>query len=76
MRVIIEGGHPVVVLSRRNLLSLLAKLDGHPPMSTCTLIGGDEAPDIRVRAQEDDIHYAKRPAGPMHPDTEERIRKE
>lgn len=44
-----------VELTRRNLLSLLAKLDGNPPNSACTLIDPDTK--IAVRAVEDDVHY-------------------
>ena len=35
-----ERGRPRIVLSRRNLLALLAKLDGHPPDSACAIAGG------------------------------------
>ena len=31
-------GLPTVELTRRNLMSLLAKLDGNPPGSACTLV--------------------------------------
>lgn len=50
----------LVVLSRRNLLTLLAKLDGHPPNSACTIGGGTDAPGLFVKAEEDDVHYASR----------------
>lgn len=66
-----------VVLSRRNLLSLLAKLDGHPPDSACTISGPEVYPATAVVAEEDDAHYAHFSrggllgrAGRMHPDTE------
>lgn len=61
-----------IVLSRRNLRSLLAKLDGNPPESFCTIVGGKDAPGVVVRAEPDDVHYGSRgfTAGPMHPDTE------
>lgn len=44
----------VVTLSRRNLLTLLAKLDGHPPHSACTIVlpGGGDGPELLVRAEE------------------------
>ena len=66
-----------VTLSRRNLLTLLAKLDGYPADSACTIVfPGVEGPQLRVHAEEDAQHYAHRaaPPGPMHPDTEERVR--
>ena len=63
-----------VVLSRRNLLTLVAKLDRHPPQSVATIIGPDEEgrPTLVVRAEEDSPHYGRRPFGPgkMHPLTE------
>lgn len=75
----IEGTR--VVLSRRNLLALLAKLDGSPPCSACTI----EAPSMygfyAVTVEEDEPHYnhpervaaiGSKP-GEMHPDTEARI---
>lgn len=67
-------GFDVIVLSRRNLLALLAKLDGHPPYAVCQLVGGNEARGVMVRAEEDDVHYADRPAGRMHPETERAMR--
>lgn len=66
-------GFTTVVLSRRNLLTLLAKLDGFPPDSECSIVGGYEAPNIWLRAEEDEVHYAHRQAGEMHPITEVRI---
>lgn len=66
-------GFTTIVLSRRNLLTLLAKLDGFPPDSACSITGGFEAPNIWIRAEEDEEHYARRPAGEMHPVTEGRI---
>lgn len=64
----------VIVLSRRNLLALLAKLDD--PMSSRTLIGPGNC--AAVRAEEDSVHYAhesRKGNGPgrMHPDVEEFI---
>lgn len=62
-----------IVLSRRNLMTLLAKLDGFPSASACTIARGSDAPGVYVRAEEDDIHYRYRAAGVMHPDTEEKL---
>ena len=63
-----------IVLSRRNLLTLLAKLEGHPPLSACTISfpGAGEEPALVVSAESDDLRYGRRsaPAGAMHPDTE------
>ena len=69
MRVDPDGA---VVLSRRNLLSLLAKLDGYPTNSARTILGGEAAPGLVVKAEDDAEHYGRRgyEPGPMHPDTE------
>ena len=64
------NGHDYVMLSRRNLLTLLAKLDGHPPGSACMIRGGTDAPKLYVMAEEDDVHYQDRGRGTVHPDTE------
>lgn len=58
-------------LSRRNLQTLLNKLDD--PSSTCTLIEGsiehgNERPPMRVIAQSDSAHYGSRPAGAVDHD--------
>jgi hypothetical protein len=65
-----------VYLSRRNLKALLAKLDGNPPLSFCTLLSSDET--FAVTAEENEEHYAHpsrgdavNVAGAMHPETEE-----
>lgn len=39
-----EFGIPTIELTERNLRSLLAKLDGHPPGSGCTILD----PDTRI----------------------------
>ncbi len=58
-----------VRLSRRNLLTLLAKLD--IPGSHCTLIKPD---GTVVVAEPDEVHYANRPMpGPMSEETEARV---
>ena len=58
-----------VELTRRNLLSLLAKLNGDPPDSACTLkIDGWE-----VKAVEDVSHYQNRRPGVVHEDTQEKL---
>jgi hypothetical protein len=70
-----------VVLSRRNLRALLAKLEGHPPGSACTLTyRSADGPTLIVSAEPDAVHYVHperdHPGvrGAMHPDTEKRIR--
>lgn len=66
-----------VFLTRRNLLSLLNKLDRNqrePGASACTLIKHDNThptfpqshQTIRVRAIEDDVYYQHRFPGPVH----------
>jgi hypothetical protein len=58
-----------VRLSRRNLLTLLAKLD--IPGSHCTLIKPD---GTVVVAEPDEVHYANRcHPGPMSDETEARV---
>jgi hypothetical protein len=72
-----------VVLSRRNLLTLLAKLDrtkaGDP--SACTLIKRDNTHpkfpqtmlEIEVTAVEDEDYYIERSAGRVHQKEEETL---
>lgn len=64
----------VLVLSRRNLETLIAKLDANveePDVSAVTLIAGGEG--WLVRAEENDVHYSDRPAGRIHPRDEAKI---
>lgn len=58
------------MLSRRNLEALIAKLDGYPLDSHCTI----ERDGIYVKAEPDEIHYADRIPGEMHTSTELRMR--
>ena len=64
-----------VILSKRNLLSLLAKLNGQPAGSACTIakaaVGGSY---FYVKAEEDAVHYSGRKPGPMALETEEAIK--
>ena len=75
MKVIEE--EQTIELTRRNLLALLAKLDGNPRDSAC-LIGSpnrDSAGRIWwVKAVENEAHYSDRAPGRMHPGTEEVVR--
>lgn len=63
-----------VTVSRRNLRALLAKLDGHPPDSNCTItkMSEDLSQRLILRAEPDEKHYGDRPYPPggMHPSTE------
>lgn len=54
-----DGDYPVVELTRRNLETLLAKLDD--PASRVTLI--DPYDRIAVRGVENDAHYSDRSPG-------------
>lgn len=58
----IDGDMPVLELTRRNLETLLAKLDD--PFSARMLVDGDQK--IAVRAVENDEHYADRPPGRVY----------
>lgn len=53
-------------LSRRNLLTLLSKLDRvrNGESSQCTIIKPN---GTMITAEEDEVHYADRPPGEMHP---------
>jgi hypothetical protein len=74
----------VVTLSRRNLLTLLHKLDMPTSFRTITnsdcWLNGTLAPDLTLvlRCEDDEEHYSKRPdpPGPMHPASEAFIRRE
>jgi len=69
--VICDTPHRVRVwLSRRNLLALLAKLDGYPQESSCTLVKDG----LAVTAEEDKDHYNGVKGGKMHPETEKKIK--
>ena len=61
----------IVTLSRRNLLTLLAKLDIAHSQRTISMEG---SVTLVVRAELDEHHYSIRPPpGEMHPETEERL---
>jgi len=53
-----------ITLSRRNLLTLLSKLER--PESLRTIVRGT----VVVTAEEDEEHYGERVPGPMHPHEE------
>lgn len=63
----------VIVLSRRNLLTLLAKLDEHPKGSLKQIVKVGHNEYITVKAEEDESHYSDRQPGRMHPETEAAI---
>lgn len=66
-----------VYLSRRNLLTLLSKLDRSKAgeSTACTIIKNDNVhpkypqtmPSIMVTALEDEAYYTERQPGPVHP---------
>ena len=60
-----------IKLSRRNLLTLLHKLE--MPGSHRTLVKPD---GVAITVEPDEVHYADRPGGPgpVHPETEEFVR--
>lgn len=71
-----------VFLTRRNLLTLLSKLDRAGSSSTlCSIVKNDDThpkypqsmPLIVITAVEDDDYYTDRSAGPVHPIDEARI---
>jgi hypothetical protein len=62
-----------LTLSRRNLLTLLAKLD--EPMSARTLYKREDAGWVEVRAEENDAHYGDRTPGVVSARTEATIAK-
>ena len=54
-----------IELTRRNLLALIAKLDGHPPGSSRIIASRDsEGRSWWVKAVEDDEHYSDARPGP------------
>lgn len=71
-----DGVPVALVLSRRNIITLLAKLDGAPEDSECTIMAPMQYGHFAVRAEEDAVHYyhpereEQGKAGRMHPDTE------
>ena len=59
-----------VELTRRNLLALLAKLDGHPQDSACTI----SKDGVYIKAVHDFEHYGGGvDPGSMHPETEHKL---
>lgn len=72
MKYIVDGheGLPVVELTRRNLITLLDKLDD--PNSQRMLIDGGHS--IAVRAVEDSEHYKRRPPGVVYMPTSGELR--
>src|SRR5437868_4351803 len=73
IRVDWDTGRIAVELSRRNLLTLLAKLDGHPPNSACTIEKDFIDVYLSVKAVPDEDAYRDHPPGEMHPATEARV---
>lgn len=75
-----QHGTVRVTLSERNLKALFAKLALSPSNSACTLTYATrDGLVLVVSAEPDAVHYANPERdishpGPVHPDTEERIR--
>jgi len=64
-----------ITLSRRNLLALLQKLDTMGD-SACTIVRQcDNGWGVVVTAEPDEVHYADRLPGAMHPVTETALRR-
>lgn len=70
---VVQGPVIVIELTRRNLTALLAKLDGHPPDSACTLVAPTSDGPYAVKAVEDAEHYGARKPGPLHASTAEAL---
>ena len=64
-----DGTVEGLIVSRRNLQSLLAKLDGHPPESSCTLEAPRSEGRFFIKAEENEPHYAGRQPGHVHPES-------
>lgn len=80
MKLRYDSGHRThyVTLSRRNLLSLLHKIDGMENSAgtlvsfNCFVDGEqDMSHTVWVKIEPDEVHYADREPGLMHPETEE-----
>lgn len=66
----LNGGSVKLVLSRRNLLTLLAKLDEPESHRTLYKMLSDIGVYCIVQAEDDAEHYGSRKPGPMSPLTE------
>jgi hypothetical protein len=75
MKVLTDSDGVVTVeLTRRNLEALMAKLDGYPEGSACTICAGtSQGGPLLVKAVENAAHYGDRPPGALHRDTEGRV---
>lgn len=72
MKLRMFGGHTVAVtLSRRNLEALLLKLEDPESMKTISI--HEDGYYLTVEAEENDTHYADRPAGLMRVKEEQQI---
>ena len=75
MNAITDGRTLTVTLSRRNLLSLLQKLDGMGDSARTLFRDCDNGWRVVVTAEPDAQHYEGRQPGVMHPLTEAAITK-
>ncbi len=70
-----ENGSLEVVLSERNLLTLLAKVRRADSAATLVKFDTAGAHVLVVRAEDDETHYGARTPGPMHPLEEEFLKR-
>lgn len=68
MKLYTNGNHIRVVLSKRNLLALLHKLE--MPHSARTICKSTDDGFLEVRVEDDSTHYGEDLPGIMHPETE------
>ncbi|MBV9100107.1 MAG: hypothetical protein JOZ46_01365 [Candidatus Dormibacteraeota bacterium] len=61
-----------VTLSRRNLVTLLANLEGKPSYTDCSLYRrqSTDSPVLVVHVEPDSVHYRDRDVGSMPPSVE------
>lgn len=65
----LEGNR--LTISERNARALIAKLEGYPEQSACTIATPDYGFFLAI--EPDDVHYAERPPGRMVDATERRL---
>lgn len=71
----VTGQTVTVILSRRNLLAFLHKLDEMEGSALTITRDTENGWEVRVHAEPDSVHYADREPGTMHPLTEAYITK-
>lgn len=68
----LEGNN--LFISERNAKALLAKLEGYPKYSFCTIATHDL--EFFLTIEPDEIHYADRDPGKMNSETESKMSEE